>query len=151
GTAFSADLLASVTGVSLGELARALSELERRAIVRTVGAEWDFAHDLVRAGAYHAISEPRRRLLHLHVARTLAQLGDGDGERAGEVAHHAGLGGDSRLCAQACQTAAARCVRLFAPEEASALCERGLAHAARLVGADRARFQIDLLTIALRA
>src|SRR5262249_44878530 len=113
--------------------------------------EWDFGHDLVRAAAYHQISEPRRRLLHLQIARALAALADHDGERAGEIAHHAGLGDDSALCAEASHTAASRALRLAGPEEAAALADRGLGHAARLVGRDRARLQIGLLAIALHA
>jgi DNA-binding SARP family transcriptional activator len=149
GTAFSADVLAAVTGIALAELARAIGELERRAILRVAGGEWDFSHDLVRAAAYHQVSEPRRRLLHLQIARTLAALPDPDGERAGEIAHHAALGDDSLLCATASHTAAIRAARLAAPEEAAAIADRGLEHAARLVGRDRARLQIALLSIAL--
>jgi tetratricopeptide (TPR) repeat protein len=40
---------------------------------------------------------------------------------------------------------------MFAPEEATALTERGLNHAARLTGAERVRLQIDLLALALHA
>ncbi len=151
GTAFSADVLGSITGLPLAELSRAVDELERRAILRAAGVEWDFVHDLVRAAAYDQISEPRRRLLHLQIARALAALPDPDGERAGEIAHHAALGDDSLLCANASLSAADRATRLFAAEEAAALADRGLAHAARLVGADRARLQIGLLAIALHA
>ena len=151
GSSFSADLLATVTGLPLSDLARAIGELERRAIVRASGSEWDFVHDLVRAAAYQHVSEPRRRLLHLQIARALAALPDRDGERAGEIAHHASLGNDSALCANASLSAANRALRMSAPEEAATLAERGLAHAARLVGAERARLQISLLAIALHA
>ncbi|HEX7703345.1 MAG TPA: AAA family ATPase, partial [Kofleriaceae bacterium] len=108
GTAFSADMLGGITGVPLGELSRAITDLERRAIVRASGAEWDFVHDLVRAAAYRQISKPRRRLLHLQIARTLAALADPDGEHSGQIAHHAGLGDDSALCANACLAAGTR-------------------------------------------
>ena len=151
GTAFSAEVLGEVTGMPLAVLSRAIADLERRAIVRTAGGEWDFVHDLVRAAAYRQISEPRRRLLHLQIARSLAMLADPDGQRAGEVAHHANLGGDHALCANASLAAATRALRLAAPEETVALCDRGLAHAARLVGRDRARLQIDLLAMMLHA
>jgi DNA-binding SARP family transcriptional activator/tetratricopeptide (TPR) repeat protein len=151
GVAFSADVLGAVTGLPLGELSRAIADLERRAIVRADGTEWDFVHDLVRAAAYRRISEPRRRLLHLQIARSLAALPDPDGQRAGEVARHAGIGDDSALCANASITAATRALRLAAPEEALALCDRGLAHAVRLVGRDRARLQIGLLAMMLHA
>jgi len=151
GVAFSADVLAVVTGMPLAELSRAIAELERRAIVRDAGDEWDFVHDLVRAAAYRQTSEPRRRLLHLQIARSLATLADPDGQRAGEVARHANLGGDSALCANASLAAATRALRLAAPEETVALCDRGLVHAARLVGRERARLQIGLLAMMLHA
>jgi len=151
GTAFSADVLGAVTGVPLGELSRAIAELERRAIVRAAAAEWDFVHDLVRAAAYRQVSEPRRRLLHLQIARALAALPDPDDQRAVEVAHHAHLGNDSTLCANASMVAATRAQRLAAPEEAMALCDRGLVHAARLVGRERARLQIGMLALMIHA
>ena len=59
GGAFDAELLATVTGVPLADLGRAIAELERRAILRVAGAEWDFVHDLVRTA--HAASRNRRR------------------------------------------------------------------------------------------
>ncbi|HUJ56970.1 MAG TPA: AAA family ATPase [Kofleriaceae bacterium] len=151
GGAFAAEQLAAITGVPLVELARAVAELEHRAIVRAAGAEWDFAHDLIRAAAYRRVSEPRRRLLHLQIARTLAAQADPDGERAIEIAHHAQLGGDPLLCARACLAAAARCLRLFAPDQATTLAERGLEHAARLAGEERLRLRIELLVVAYNA
>ena len=151
GGAFSPELLAMVTGAPLVELARAVGELERRTLVRAAGSEWDFAHDLIRAAAYQSVSAPRRRLLHLQIARTLAGLADPDGARAVQISHHAGLGGDALLCARACLAACDRCLRLFAPEEAATFAERGLAHVASLVGEERAQLRIDLLIAALES
>jgi len=151
GGAFDAELLATVTGLPLVELGRGIDELERRAIVRVIGDEWDFTHDLIRAAAYHRISEPRRRLLHLQIARAMAELPDPSGERAVAIAHHAQLGGDAMLCAQACLSAGHRCMRLFAPQEASAHAERGLAHIAKLTGPARVSLRVDLLALAIGA
>lgn len=151
GAAFSADALGAITGIPLAELSRAIADLERRAILCADGSEWDFVHDLVRAAAYRRVSEPRRRLLHLQIARSLAALPDPDGQRAGDVAYHAAIGDDSALCARTSLTAATRAMRLAAPEEAIALCDRGLAHAARLVGKERARLQIEMLALMLHA
>src|SRR6185369_2514699 len=100
---------------------------------------------------YHGVSAPRRRLLHLQIARALATLADPEGERADAIAHHASLGDDHVLCANACVTAANRALRMFASEEAAALTERGLNHAGRLTGSERSRLQVDLLTLALHA
>ncbi len=151
GGAFEPELLAMVTGVPLVELVRAVGELERRTLVRASGGDWDFAHDLIRAAAYQSISAPRRRLLHLQIARTIAGLPDPDGARAVQVAHHASLGGDALLCARASLAACDRCLRMFAPEEAAAFAERGLVHVAALVGVERAQLRIDLLVGALAA
>jgi DNA-binding SARP family transcriptional activator/tetratricopeptide (TPR) repeat protein len=151
GAAFSADVLGAITGLPLAELSRAIADLERRAILCAAGSEWDFVHDLVRAAAYRQVSEPRRRLLHLQIARSLASLPDPDGQRAGDVAHHAAIGDDSALCANTSLVAATRALRLAAPEEALALCDRGLSHAARLVGKERARLQIGMLALMLHA
>src|SRR5205085_5112418 len=65
GGGFDPDILAAVTGVPMGELVKAVGELERRTLVRATGTEWDVAHDLIRAAAYQGVSAPRRRLLHL--------------------------------------------------------------------------------------
>lgn len=151
GGAFDPELLALVTGVPLVDLVRAVGELERRTLVRASGVEWDFAHDLIRAAAYQSISAPRRRLLHLQIARVIAALPDPDGARAVQVAHHASLGGDALLCVRASVAACERCLRMFAPEEAATFADRGLAHVAALVGEERAQLRIDLLVGALAA
>lgn len=151
GNKFTAETLAAITALPLAELGRAITELERRALVRVAGSEWDFAHDLLRGAAYAGISEPRRRLLHTQIARALATLADPDGARAIEVAHHANLGGDSSLCANASLAASMRCMRLFAFEDAAALADRGLAHTAMLVGEERIRLRIDLIVVALQS
>ena len=151
GGAFEADLLATITGLPLGEIGRGVDELERRAIVRAVGHEWDFVHDLVRTAAYNRVSEPRRRLLHLQIARSLTELPDPVGERAVSIAHHAQLGGDRMLCATACLAAGERCLRLFAPQEAATYADRGLAQIAKLTGPKRVSLHIDLLSLAVLA
>ena len=148
GRAFAADTLAAISGTSLVDLAKAIAELEQRALLRAAGDSWDFAHDLIRAAAYARISQAHRRLLHLQIARVLAALPDPDGERAVEVAHHAGLGSDAALCAEACVTAGRRCLRMFAPDEAGVHARRGLSHLARLSGDLRIRLQVELLEIA---
>ena len=134
------------------ELLAGIEELERRGILKSTtpsaSACYDFAHDLVRVGAYRTLSEPRRRLVHLQIARALdrgaaasstsASLGSDltgvDGALAGDVAHHAALGGDSALAARAYVSAAQRCLRIFANDEAIRLVDRGMQH---LLGLDR--------------
>ena len=70
GRAFSPDDLARAARLDGAELLMALGELERRGLVRPVGDDvYDFTHDLVRQTAYRTVSQPRRKLLHRHIAR----------------------------------------------------------------------------------
>ncbi|HSS37696.1 MAG TPA: AAA family ATPase, partial [Polyangia bacterium] len=144
GRSFDPEVLALVRGTTVAELIGRLEELERHGIIRAASAtHYDFAHDLLRQAAYRRLSEPRRRLVHLQVARAL-QAARGDDALAGEIAHHAGLGGDARLAAQAAVAAGQRCLRLYAHAEAAELANRGLQHAARLDRLDRVPLQIGL-------
>jgi DNA-binding SARP family transcriptional activator/tetratricopeptide (TPR) repeat protein len=156
GGAFSPEVLMRVTDMAASTFARAAEDLERRGLIKPAtfargSAGYDFAHDLMRRAAYHAISEPRRRLMHAALARCLEALPQTEGALAGDVAHHAAIGDDAALAARANLAAAQRCVRLFANDEAAELVERGLHHVARLTGADKARIQVGLLGAAIYA
>ena len=72
------------------------------------------------------------------------QAARGDDALAGEIAHHAGLGGDARLAAKAALAAGQRCLRLYAQAEAAELANRGLQHAAHLDRLERVPLQIGL-------
>jgi DNA-binding SARP family transcriptional activator len=160
GRSFDPDLLVRVTALPPAELLAALDDFERRGLVRVSGASphlgatagqaplpgtsYDFVHDLVRQAAYRQISEPRRRLVHLQIARALAELPDADGALAGEIAHHAGLAGDHDQAAAACLRATAHCLRLFAHAEAAEVVARGLQHAAQLPRERRLTLQLAL-------
>ena len=127
GRSFDPQILARVQGIGLADLLSALGDLEQRGIFRAAGpGVYDFSHDLIRQAAYQQLSEPRRRLIHLQLARVLSGWPDPDGDWAGDLAHHAALGGDSETAARAYLAAAQRCVRLFAWGEASELCRRGI-------------------------
>jgi DNA-binding SARP family transcriptional activator len=152
GRSFEVDVLGRVTGLPAAELLSTLELLERHGVLRAAAASsYDFAHDLVRRAAYRQMSEPRRRLVHGQLARALAALPDPDGARASDVAHHAGLGGDSRLAAEACVTAGGRCLRLFAYEQTRELGQRGLHHASRLPPRERLPLQVELLGLQVQA
>jgi DNA-binding SARP family transcriptional activator/tetratricopeptide (TPR) repeat protein len=152
GRSFEARRLADVSGLPPAELLSALEELERRGILRPAGeGGWDFAHDLFRRAAYQALSAPRRRLLHREVAHALAALPDPDGALAGDVAHHAALGDEPALCAQASLAAGARAARLFASAEAREIVERALRLAAPLPPPRRIPLSLALLRIAVDA
>jgi predicted ATPase len=152
GRSFRADLLAKACAMPAGELLAAVDELERRAIIRSAPSVeaapvFDFAHDLVRQTAYRRISEPRRGLMHMQIARTLAALPDAAGSMAGDLAHHAALGGDDELCARACADAGERCITLFANAEAAELADRGLSRLHALSRDARLPLQIRLLRV----
>jgi DNA-binding SARP family transcriptional activator len=149
GRAFNPHLLGTLTGLSAAELASALESLERHRFLKVSsqgGAEpqYDFVHDLVRRGAYESLSLPRRRVVHAQIARVLDSEASGDGSEAGDVAHHAALGGDDALATRACLAAASRCIRIFAYADVAALAEQGIAHAEHLRPEVGLPLQMDL-------
>jgi tetratricopeptide (TPR) repeat protein len=97
------------------------------------------------------MSEPRRRLVHREIAHALAALPDPDGALAGDVAHHAALGDDAALCAEASLTAGTRAARLFAGAEAREIVERALRLAAPFPPARRVPLSLSLLRVAVDA
>jgi DNA-binding SARP family transcriptional activator/tetratricopeptide (TPR) repeat protein len=147
GRGFASELLGSVTGLPPAELLAGLGELERHGVLRAGEAAFDFSHDLLRQAAYRQLSAPRRRLVHRQIARVLAAEPDTDGALAGDVAHHAALGGDGELAATAAVRAGERCLRLFAPAEAAELAERALPLVRGLPRDVRLCLQIALLKV----
>ncbi len=145
GRSFDPEILVRVTGLNGAEVIDALADFERHGVLRGgAPGSYDFAHDLVRQAAYRQMSDPRRRMVHLQIGRVLA-AGDQDDGLAGEVARHAGLGGDDELAASACLRSAEHCLRLFAHAEAAEVAARGFNHAQRLSLRKRLRLQISLL------
>ncbi len=127
GHRFDVDVLARATALPAGEMLAGLERLERCAVVRAVGPQtYDFTHDLLRDVAYQAVSGPRRSLAHRQVAVALLATHDPDGVLAGDILHHAALGGDLRTAAEAAVRAGERCLRLFAYAEAMSVARRGL-------------------------
>ncbi|HEX7049729.1 MAG TPA: AAA family ATPase [Longimicrobiales bacterium] len=149
---FTLDVLSRVVDLPPSELLRAVEELERRGILRAEADRLDFAHDLVRRTAYRRISEPRRRMVHDRIARALAGVDrlergatvEFDPALAGDVAHHAALGGDDELAARACLGATRRALWLFAYDDAAELIARGIRHAEDLPPAVRIELQLEL-------
>ncbi|MGO9839005.1 MAG: ATP-binding protein [Polyangiaceae bacterium] len=151
GHGFDIDMLQRVTELPQPDLVDALEELERRGILRSRetpgGVGYDFVHDLIRAGAYRQLSAPRRRWVHLRIALALRELARTDTALAGDVAHHAALGGDSELAARACLDASERCLRLFANDEAARVAEIATPHLARLRREVRLPLHLALLRV----
>ena len=129
GNDFSALRLEKVCGRTLLELLPTLEELEKHAVLRPKGSNYDFVHDLVREAAYDELSEPRRRLLHLQIARAL----DGEAHPA-EVAQHAIQAGDSELAARSAMDGARRHAKVLAFHEAFQMAALGLHQAEQLSG-----------------
>ena len=148
GRSFDPQVLARVQGIGLADMFSALGDLERRGIFRASGpGVYDFSHDLIRQAAYQQLSEPRRRLVHLQLARVLSGWPDPDGDLSSDLAHHAALGGDSETAARAYLAAAQRCVRLFAWGEASELCRRGIEQLPHLDRTTRLHLHVELLGV----
>jgi predicted ATPase/DNA-binding SARP family transcriptional activator len=152
GRSFDPEILSLVRGRAALDLVEALEHLERHGIIRaTSGAVCDFAHDLLRQAAYRRLSPARRRLVHMQIARGLASARAGDDAYAGEIAHHAALGGDALLAAQSALAAGQRCLRMFANAEAAELANRGLQQLPRIERLNRIRLQIALCTLLIES
>ncbi len=147
GPTFEVDRLTDVVSFDFDPLMNALAELERRALLVHTGSSADtyaFQHALVHHVVYSQISEPRRKLMHLRVAKLLEARTDPDGSIALELAHHASVGGNATMAVRACVTAGERCVRVFANAEASTHARRGLRLVDRLPDPERIQRRIEL-------
>ena len=148
GRSFDPEVLASILRKDPPELLAIVEHLERHGVLRPAsGGHCDFTHDLLRQAAYRRLSQPRRRLVHLQIARALQATHGGDDALASEIAHHAALGGDALLAARSAVSAGQRCLRVFAHAEAAELATRGLQHLARIEKNARIRLEIELFTL----
>jgi DNA-binding SARP family transcriptional activator len=152
GRSFKPTVVAQVADYPLTQLLTAIAQLEQHNIIRpgrTVGNEmgYDFVHDIVRQVVYQQISEPRRHLVHLQIAHKLQQIPASDNTLAGDIAHHAALGGDHALAAASALLGAQECLKLFAYAEASVLAERGVQSCQFLDQRSRIHFQLELLQV----
>lgn len=152
GKSFGVQRLAALMSLDAEALARALAVLERHDLLqaRSDGG-YAFTHDLIRSVVYSELSDPRRRLMHLRVARALEPAAEQDGAVAADLADHAGLAGEPALAARACVRAGRRCLRLFATREALALARRGRSHADGLPADARIPLVLELLQITYAA
>lgn len=152
GRSFKPTTVAQVADYPLPQLLTAIEQLERQSIIRpstSVGNEtgYDFAHDIVRQVVYQQLSEPRRQLVHLQIAHKLKQTSSPDHVLAGDIAHHAWLGGDPLLATSSALLAAERCLRLFAYADAATLAQRGLEQSQSLDSQTRIHLQLSLLRV----
>ncbi|WP_448207169.1 ATP-binding protein [Azospirillum sp. sgz302134] len=158
GPSVSIDRLGRLIAMDLADFMAALDLLERHALLQDAADRdgagaggYAFRHDLIHRAVYTGLSEPRRRLMHLKIARMLQETEPADEAVAAEIAHHAALGGDGALAAQACVAAGRRCLRLLAGAEAETFARRGMRHAERLREPERTRFMLELTHIQLAA
>lgn len=154
GPTFDVSRLTELVSLDLDPLMSALSELERHALLETTGdapGMYAFHHALVHQVVYTEISEPRRKLMHLRVARLLQSQADPDGTLALELAHHASVAGDASTAVRACVAAGNRCLRVFANAEAWAHARRGLRWVEELPDPERIKLRIELEQVSLGA
>ncbi len=146
---FKPELLGAAMELPAMQLIERIERLERRGLLKP-GQEgrFDFAHDLIRQITYQSLSQPRRRLIHRQIARTLAGAAVNDRTLAGELAYHAGAAGDHLLAVQACAAAGQHCLNMFANAAAIDAAGRGMGHLERLQpGAEQAHWRVQLLNV----
>jgi DNA-binding SARP family transcriptional activator len=146
GREFDPESLAAIAGETLVNAVAAFGDLEHCGLVTIRGTRYGFTHELVRKVAYRQLSGPRRRIVHLTIARALAATPDG-GATWGDVVHHATLADDAMLIATACVAAGERALRMLARRQARDFAARGLAQTSRL-GLGGLSLRVDLLKIA---
>ncbi len=123
GSAFTTDLLTSITGADEDALVQGLDELWQQQLIREHGGRvfdaYDFVHDKLREVAYNTLSPMRRRLMHRRVAVALEDL---NGQRSesvgGQIALHYEAAGQMLQAIQWYQRAAQRAHRSSALQEA---------------------------------
>lgn len=156
GHSFNPTILAKVADCPLPRLLSAIDQLEQHGIIRPGSAmagelSYNFAHDIVRQVAYEQFSEPRRRLIHTHIAQSLNAITTPTSPLINDVARHADLGSDHALAATACLQAAERCLRVFAYGEAAELTQRGIRHCQYLAPNERIHLHLNLLKTSVKA
>jgi len=152
GPSFSINQLLPLLDISVDVLMAHLEVLERHALLREVAsgqsdAAYRFGHDLVHRAIYTGISEPRRKLMHLKVARILHADGAHDELIAPDIVHHAALAGDASMAASACVKAGRRSLRVFANAQAAAIAKRGMRFAEMLPEREQVGRTMELIQI----
>jgi len=145
GRAFTADALAAAAGLEEQAFVAALDELWRRGIIRAQGpSAYDFSHGRIRDAAYASLSPPRRRQVHLAIARALERS---EAAAPAAVALHYEHAGATAEALRWQERAAEAAQWLHAHADAVHALERALSLSERLPPApERARLQLRLLT-----
>ena len=145
GRAFTADVLAAAAGLDEQAFVAALDELWRRGILRAHGPNaYDFSHGRIRDAAYAGLGPPRRRHLHLEIARALER---GDDPAPAAIAPHYEQAGAAAQAIRWYERAAEAAQWLHAHADAVRALERALALSGQLpAGPGTAGLQLRLLT-----
>ena len=145
GRAFTADVLAAAAGLDEQAFVAALDELWRRGILRAHGPNaYDFSHGRIRDAAYAALGPPRRRQLHLEIARALEV---GEHPAAAAIAPHYEQAGATAQAIRWHERAAEAAQWLHAHADAVRALERALSLSGQLpAGPGTAALQLRLLT-----
>lgn len=121
-------LLERTAGRSEEELVDALDQLTTRQMLRPVGDDFAFQHELLRAVVYENLTAWRRRMLHRRAARTLAELTDaGRRETLAHIAGHYEAAGEIDLAVSYYGQAAQLALDRHAYREAGSLARQALA------------------------
>ncbi len=123
GATIDVDVLAGVLGVRPLSLVAHLDLARTRGLLDDAGQGYAFRHALVRDALADATPPARAALLHREAARVLFTRTGADPLA---VAHHAHLGGDTELAADALEEAAARAAQRFDRAAAEELLDRAL-------------------------
>ena len=144
GRAFHPELLERSLGRGLFEVLPALEELEEQRLLLAAEQGYLFRHDVLRELTYAQLSQPRRRLIHLHIARVLRE----NPISWAEVARHACLAQDAPGAAEACLKAAEQSLQVLAFQETLQFVQEGLAWVGRLPSSQQATgWQMELLRL----
>ncbi|HEX7051388.1 MAG TPA: AAA family ATPase, partial [Longimicrobiales bacterium] len=122
----SLEVVEGVSGVTGGDLARALDELKRKGIIDDESHYLSFVHDLLREAAHRALSGARRRILHARAAEVLNRAGSAP---PGTLALHYDLAGKREQAYRYAMEAAAASERVFARNEAESFLRLALRNA----------------------
>lgn len=142
GRSFKASTLGQVTGHPIHPLLNAIEELERQFIIRpshSLQGEigYEFSHDILRQVVYQQLSQPRRQLIHRHIAHQLQELtaqADCLSNLSSEIAYHADRAADHGLATAAAIAAAEYGLKVFAYTEALEQAQQGIEHCQYLDG-----------------
>lgn len=117
------DLLAAVTVTPARDVLGHLEEATRAGLLVEDSAGFTFRHDVIREALETGMSSARRALVHRDAARALARRPRAD---VTSVAHHARLGGDVELAADALMRAAAAAERRYDLQSAEEYLDRAV-------------------------